>query len=166
MSGEIDEVEARVADEEARLVFSTFCENTAWELGERLVARARVHDAAVVIDIRTLNRTLFHAALPGSAPDNDLWARRKSNVVFHFHRSSFAIELENRRKGRTIGPELGLSLMEYADHGGSFPVRIKDVGVVAAITVSGLKSADDHGLIVGVLEDFLKQGSDEKEGDD
>lgn len=159
MSGEITEVEARVADEEARLVFAAFSENTAWELGERLVARARAHEAAVVINIRSPNRTFFHAALPGSAPDNDVWARRKSNVVFHFHRSSYAIELEHRRKGRTIGPELGLSLMEYADHGGSFPVRIRDTGVIAAITVSGLASADDHGLIVGVLEDFLKQDS-------
>tara|TARA_B100000378_G_scaffold58072_1_gene42950 strand:+ start:430 stop:897 length:468 start_codon:yes stop_codon:yes gene_type:complete len=152
-----NEVEDQVADQEKKLVLARFDETNAWDLGQRLVDRALALDAPVVIDIRTPSRTLFHAALPGSAPDNDMWARRKSNVVFHFHRSSYAIELEHRRKGRTIGPELGLNLTDYADHGGSFPVRIRHVGVVAAITVSGLASKDDHGLIVDVLTDFAKE---------
>ncbi|WP_180897524.1 heme-degrading domain-containing protein [Martelella soudanensis] len=153
-----NELEDQVAGQEKKLVLGRFDETDAWDIGQRLVDRARALDAPVVIDIRTPSRTLFHAALPGSAPDNDMWARRKSNVVFHFHRSSYAIELEHRRKGRTIGPEIGLNLTDYADHGGSFPVRIKHVGVVAAITVSGLASKDDHGLIVDVLTDFLKEG--------
>ena len=152
-----NEVEDQVADQEKKLVLARFDETNAWDLGQRLVDRALALDAPVVIDIRTPSRTLFHAALPGSAPDNDMWARRKSNVVFHFHRSSYAIELEHRRKGRTIGPELGLNLTDYADHGGSFPVRIRHVGVVAAITVSGLASKDDHGLIVDVLTAFVKE---------
>ncbi|MEO2039312.1 heme-degrading domain-containing protein [Martelella sp. FLE1502] len=152
-----NELEDQVAGQEKKLVLARFDETDAWDLGQRLVDRALALDAPVVIDIRTPSRTLFHAALPGSAPDNDMWARRKSNVVFHFHRSSYAIELEHRRKGRTIGPELGLNLTDYADHGGSFPVRIRHVGVVAAITVSGLASKDDHGLIVDVLTEFVKE---------
>ncbi|MCD1632802.1 heme-degrading domain-containing protein [Martelella mediterranea] len=152
-----NELEDQVAGQEKKLVLARFDETDAWDLGQRLVDRALALDAPVVIDIRTPSRTLFHAALPGSAPDNDMWARRKSNVVFHFHRSSYAIELEHRRKGRTIGPELGLNLTDYADHGGSFPVRIRHVGVVAAITVSGLASKDDHGLIVDVLTAFVKE---------
>ncbi|MAU22819.1 MAG: hypothetical protein CMH13_20165 [Martelella sp.] len=152
-----NELEDEVAGQEKKLVLARFDETDAWDIGQRLVDRAQALDAPVVIDIRTPSRTLFHAALPGSAPDNDMWARRKSNVVFHFHRSSYAIELEHRRKGRTIGPELGLNLTDYADHGGSFPVRIHHVGVVAAITVSGLASKDDHGLIVDVLTAFVKE---------
>ena len=153
---EIGENEKEVLDQEQRLVFKTFSESDGWDIGQRLVSRAMADEAPVVINIRTPNRTLFHAALPGSAPDNDLWARRKSNGVFHFHRSSYAIELEHKRKGRTIGPEIGLDIKDFADHGGSFPVRIKDSGVFAAITVSGLASADDHGLIIAVLDDVLK----------
>lgn len=152
-----NELEDEVAGQEKKLVLARFDETDAWDIGQRLVDRALALDAPVVIDIRTPSRTLFHAALPGSAPDNDMWARRKSNVVFHFHRASYAIELEHCRKGRAIGPEIGLNLTDYADHGGSFPVRIRHVGVVAAITVSGLASKDDHGLIVDVLTDFLKE---------
>jgi uncharacterized protein (UPF0303 family) len=62
---------------ETMLVFSRFSEDTAWEIGTALVATARRATAPVVVDIRTPDRTLFHAALPGSAPDNDHWARRK-----------------------------------------------------------------------------------------
>ncbi|MBP1851185.1 heme-degrading domain-containing protein [Rhizobium halophytocola] len=147
--------EKAVAEQESRLVFGRFDETTAYAIGTQLVEAAKAAEAPVVIDIRTPDRTLFHAALPGAAPANDLWARRKSNVVFHFHKSSFAVGLENGRKGRTIGPDIGLDLALYADHGGSFPVRVKGVGVVAAITVSGLASAEDHAMIVAVLEKAL-----------
>lgn len=167
---ELSEIELKVADQEANLVFASFSEDDAWEVGQRLVARANSHDAPVVIDIRTPDRTLFHAGLVGSAPANDLWALRKSNVVFHFHRASYAVELEHKRKGRAIGPEIGLDLMDFADHGGSFPVRVKGTGVVAAITVSGLASADDHGMIIGVLTEFLNEAetvpSDESKPDE
>lgn len=149
------DLERKVAAEEARLVFDGFDEAAAFEIGCRLVDAARRAKAPVVIDIRTPDRTLFHAALAGAAPANDLWARRKSNVVFHFHRSSYAVGLENARKDRSLGPGIGLDPIDYADHGGSFPVRVRGVGVVAAITVSGLASAEDHAMIVAVLESML-----------
>ncbi|TPW31484.1 heme-degrading domain-containing protein [Martelella alba] len=144
--------EAEVAAQEERLTFSEFTEMTAFEVGCHLVEKARAENAPVVIDIRTPDRTLFHAALPGASPANDIWAMRKSNVVFHFHRASMAIQLMHARKGTVIGPEIGLDPMDYADHGGSFPVRVAGAGVIAAITVSGLASAEDHGMIVSVLE--------------
>ncbi len=43
----------------------------------------------------------------------------------------------------------------YAAHGGSFPIRIRDVGVVGAVTVSGLPQAADHALVVEALRTFL-----------
>ena len=147
--------EVELAEEEGRLVFGRFDETTAFEIGCALVARARAEGAPVVIDIRTPDRTLFHAALPGASPSNDLWARRKSNTVFHFHRCSLSVGLENARKNRAFGPEIGIDPRDFADHGGSFPVRVTGAGVVAAITVSGLASADDHAMITAVLEAHL-----------
>jgi len=43
----------------------------------------------------------------------------------------------------------------YAVTGGSFPVRVKDVGVVAAVTASGLTSHEDHAFVVTGIEEFL-----------
>ena len=148
-----------LAAQERALVFPTFDEDAALEIGVQLVTAARREDAPVVIDIRTPDRVLFHAALPGSTPDNDHWARRKSNVTLRYHRASMRVGEAMRAKGQVVGPDLGLDPLDFANHGGSFPVRIKDSVVVAAITVSGLASIDDHNMIVAVLEAYLGIGS-------
>lgn len=141
--------------QERALVFSTFNEDTALEIGDRLVQAARRDQAPVVINIRTHDRVLFHAALTGSSPDNDHWARRKSNVTLRLHKSSMRVGESYRMKGRVLGPEFGLDPLDYACHGGSFPVRVAGMGVIAAITVSGLASEEDHAMIVRVLEAYL-----------
>jgi uncharacterized protein (UPF0303 family) len=147
-----------IEKQETSLVFKAFDELAALDLGQRLVALALSQRAPVVIDIRTPDRTLFHAALPGASPDNDHWARRKSNVTLRFHKASLRVGETNRLRDRGVTPDLGLDPLDYADHGGSFPVRVAGTGVVAAITVSGLKSQEDHDLIVAVLEDLLGKG--------
>ena len=144
-----------LAAQERALVFPAFDENAALDIGARLVTFARHKAAPVVIDIRTPDRVLFHAALPGSTPDNDHWARRKSNVTLRYHRASMRVGETMRGKGQVVGPDLGLDPLDFASHGGSFPVRIKDSVVVAAITVSGLASIDDHNMIVAVLSEYL-----------
>nr|WP_210388055.1 heme-degrading domain-containing protein [Ciceribacter sp. L1K22] len=141
-----------LAEQETRLVFPAFDETVALAVGLELVDIAKAEKAPVVINIRTPNRTLFHAAMPGSAPDNDVWARRKSNVTLRLHKASMWVGENNRLKGRTLGPDHGFDPMDYADHGGSFPIRVKGTGVVAAVTVSGLPSADDHAMIIKALE--------------
>ena len=39
----------------------------------------------------------------------------------------------------------------------SFPIIIKDVGVVGTITVSGLAQADDHALVIDAISAFLSE---------
>ncbi|AOG10819.1 heme-degrading domain-containing protein [Agrobacterium sp. RAC06] len=144
--------------QESLLVFKSFDERVALDVGQRIVDLALSQKAPVVIDIRTPDRTLFHAALPGASPDNDHWARRKSNVTLRMHKASLRVGELNRARGRIVSAEIGLDPMDYADHGGSFPVRVEGTGVVAAITVSGLKSEEDHAMIVTVLEAYLGTG--------
>lgn len=146
----------QIMAEEKKLVFRAFDEGTALEVGMALVSLARMQGAPVVINIRTSDRTLFHAALPGAAPDNDEWARRKSNTTLRYHKSSYAVGEAMRQKGRVPGPDVGIDPLHYSAHGGSFPVRVKGTGVVAAITVSGLAQAEDHAMIVKVLEGQLE----------
>ncbi|MDZ7904975.1 MAG: heme-binding protein [Cypionkella sp.] len=95
---------AQVAAETEALIFPSFDEGDAWALGRALVDMAQ-HDAlGVVINIRTPNRTLFHAALHGAAPLNDLWAQRKSNTALLFGKSSLEVGCSNREKGQTPPP--------------------------------------------------------------
>ncbi|SMC60497.1 heme-degrading domain-containing protein [Rhizobium sp. RU36D] len=144
-----------LAEQESRLVFPAFDETVALAVGLKLVDIARRDNAPVIINIRTPDRVLFHAAMPGSSPDNDHWARRKSNVTLRFHKASMRIGEALRLKGREPSPDIGLDPLDYASHGGSFPARVAGTGVVAAITVSGLASREDHDMIVAAIEDYL-----------
>jgi uncharacterized protein (UPF0303 family) len=109
----------------------------------------------VVIDIRTSERTLFHAALPGSAPLNALWARRKSNTALKFQEASLLVGTRNREKGETLERH-GLSAADHADSGGAVPIRVRGVGTIAVATVSGLPQLDDHKLVVRGLKALMK----------
>ncbi|HMS96198.1 MAG TPA: heme-degrading domain-containing protein [Tabrizicola sp.] len=129
------------------LVLDGFDEAIAFRLGEILIGLSAGPRLPVVIDIRTANRTLFHVALPGSTPLNDLWAQRKSNVALVFHEASLAVGTRNRAKGQTLADQ-GLSEATHADHGGAVPIRVRGTGVVAVATVSGLPQVDDHKLVV------------------
>ena len=139
-----------VADIEAEfagLEFSSFDERTALRLGQILVDLTLAGELPVVIDIRTSDRTLFHAGLPGSAPLNDLWARRKSNSALMFQLPSLLIGRRNAAKGETLDRH-GLPSQDYAEAGGAVPIRVQGVGVVAVATVSGLPQVEDHKLVV------------------
>ena len=147
---EISEIEA----EFAALELAKFDETLALRLGEVLIDLALAEDLPVVINIRTADRTLFHAALPGSAPLNDLWARRKSNTALLFLLPSLLVGRRNKAKGETLGRH-GLDPADYADNGGAVPVRVKGLGVVAVATVSGLPQVEDHKLVVRGLKALM-----------
>jgi uncharacterized protein (UPF0303 family) len=147
---EIAELEA----EAAGLVLSGFDETVALRLGHILVDLALADDMPVVIDIRTADRTLFHAALPGAAPLNDLWALRKSNTALKFQLPSLLIGQRNKAKGETLDRH-GLPPADYADSGGAVPIRVKGTGMVAVATVSGLPQVEDHKLVVRGIKALL-----------
>jgi uncharacterized protein (UPF0303 family) len=140
--------------EERRLVLPRFSESDALALGEILMRMARTDSLPVVIDIRTADRTLFHAAMPGSAPLNDLWARRKSNTALLFQTASLLVGTRNRAKNEPLARH-GIDPADYADNGGAVPIRVTGAGVVAVVTVSGLPQVEDHKLVIRALETLL-----------
>jgi uncharacterized protein (UPF0303 family) len=141
----------RIAFQERELVFPRLDAQIAWELGSKLRGLAQERSLPVVIDIRRFGQPLFYAAMDGTTPDNVDWVRRKSNVVARFHRSSYAVGLKEKSKGESICESQGLSLADYATHGGSFPLTVAGAGVVGSITVSGLPMRADHELVIEAL---------------
>jgi len=145
----VEEDIARVAEQEKRLVFGRFDETTARDLADTIRELAQAAGAALVIDVRFWSRQLYFCAMPGTSPDNSDWVRRKSNCVRRFERASYAIGLRQQlRRGGGFGPDDNVDLSDIAAHGGSFPIRIDGVGVIGAITVSGVPSRQDHALVV------------------
>ncbi|HEX2997991.1 MAG TPA: heme-degrading domain-containing protein [Anaerolineales bacterium] len=145
----------QLLQQESELQFASFNENTAWEIGCRLVERAQQDGLPVVIDIMRGTHQLFHAALPGSAPDNDEWAKRKSRAVIRFGHSSFYMGELLKSRNQTIDKNYLIPESEFAPHGGSFPVIVKGTGVVGTITVSGLPSEEDHKLVTDGIRNYL-----------
>jgi len=138
--------------QEEELQFTSFTNDDAWALGNLLVAGARERGLAVTVDISRGEQRLFHFALPGTAADNDEWIERKNRVVRRFGHSSYYMGVS---EGEAFASNYLLDEREYAAHGGAFPARVRDVGVVGTVTVSGLPQEEDHRFVVAVLRDFL-----------
>ena len=137
--------------QEAELVFDCFDEAAAFALGTAIRERALKEGLPIVVDIRTFDRPLFCAAMSGSNASNPDWARRKTNVVKRFLKSTYRMVLEQQRPDRTFKPGEGLDIADYVLAGGGFPIAVKGAGVIGVIAVSGLPERDDHGVVVDAL---------------
>jgi uncharacterized protein (UPF0303 family) len=140
-----------IARQERELVLPRLDADTAWDLGSRLRALAHERQLPVVIDIRRFGQPLFYTAMDGTTPDNVEWVRRKNNIVARFHRSSYVVGIKEKIKGETICESQGLSLSDYATHGGAFPLSVSGAGMVGSVTVSGLPMRADHELVIEAL---------------
>jgi uncharacterized protein (UPF0303 family) len=141
--------------EEERLVFVSFDHQTAWGLGSAMRARALAEHLPIVISIRRNGQRLFHAALPGSAADNDFWIDRKSAVVDRYGHSSYYIGCKHRAGGGDFDIDARLDRDRFAAHGGAFPLLIRGTGPIGVIAVSGLPQVEDHRFVVTEIDRFL-----------
>ncbi|WP_033328893.1 heme-degrading domain-containing protein [Streptomyces yerevanensis] len=146
---------AELEAQERRLTLPHFTYDDAWALGTLLVDLARERGAPVAIDITRSGQQLFHAALPGSTPDNDAWIARKRRVVERYAASSLLIGTRFRAKGTTFEADSRLDPDVYAAHGGAFPITVEGAGVIGTVVVSGLPQLEDHALVVEALERFI-----------
>lgn len=137
---------AALEKQERELILDRFDELDAYALGESIRSAALQRNAPVTIEIRTATRCLYFAALPGSAPDNQKWGYLKAETVFQRHQSSMLAGLQLEAEGRSQYPDAILPPDEYVLHGGAFPIRVKGVGLIAAVGISGLPSIEDHEL--------------------
>ena len=155
MTDDFRDLIARLEEQEQRLLFPRFDNADAWALGCLLVDLATGRDLPVAVDIRRGAQQLFHAALPGSTADNDVWIDRKVRVVERFGASSYLVGRRLAAKGHQLDAGMGVDPARFAAHGGAFPVRVPHVGVVGVVTVSGLPQAEDHALVVEAVDAFL-----------
>ncbi|WP_374382764.1 heme-degrading domain-containing protein [Dongia sp.] len=147
---------AELLEQEKRLVFTEFGNETALALGLLMVEMAREKSLPVVIDITRSGQQLFHVAMPGSSADNDEWIKRKIATVMRFGHSSYYMGRSCLAKGVVFTERYYLDPMRYAPQGGGFPIIIVGTGHVGTVTVSGLPQAEDHALVVAALSKFLE----------
>jgi uncharacterized protein (UPF0303 family) len=145
-------------EQEQRLQFASFSHETALDLGAAMVSQARERNLTVVVDIRFGEQQLFHASLPGTSADNDEWVERKARVVRRFGHSTRYLEAFCNSIGVPFAEEYLLDPTTHSPSGGSFPLLVRQAGMVGTISVSGLPTGDeDHDFVVDLLTAFLAQ---------
>jgi uncharacterized protein (UPF0303 family) len=137
--------------QEAALVFPSFTEADAFAIGSRIRDIALARNQGVFIDIRLWDRVLFTHAMAGTSSDNEDWVRRKVNVVRRFQCASYRKGLELKRDGKVLDAAVGCNPIDYAPHGGGFPIRLKGGPIIGCITVSNLPQREDHKLAVEAI---------------
>ncbi len=143
-----------IRKQETDLTFDSFDTEAAWQIGQSLRKRAISINGNVTIDITVGGLQLFHSAVGNPSPNNDNWIRRKRNTAMTFWQSSALVTQEMKASGRTL-LDHGYTENDLALSGGSFPIRIKNLGVVGTVTISGLHNDMDHPLIVDALSEYL-----------
>ncbi|KAI8640241.1 hypothetical protein BD408DRAFT_470372 [Parasitella parasitica] len=157
MSDSIKDLVKTIISQEESCQFTSFTSEDALSLGLALLENVKPFKKSVVIDITLNGHQLFHYAMNGTSKDNDEWVRRKNNTVNRFGHSSFYVGRYIASQGKSIEEKYFVSEKDYATHGGAFPLKIKNVGVVGTITVSGLAQEDDHNLVVKTVEEYISK---------
>ena len=142
--------------QENKLVLPAFNSKAAWEIGTLIIERARRESKAIAVSITIARQNIFHYAFDGLGPDADNWIRRKSNVVYEYHRSSLLIGTKLAAENSSLEAH-GRNPADFMVNGGSFPIRVIGAGVIGAITVTGLPHLEDHDYVTAALAEYLAQ---------
>jgi uncharacterized protein (UPF0303 family) len=150
-----DELLRVLEEEEKTLVFDTFTNEMALQLGLLIINKCKKDSKFVIADITRNGQQLFHYAMTGTCVDYDQWIVKKNNFVYRCGVSSLHCGTLMKRRGTTVEQEYLASSLEYSGNGGAFPIIVKDVGCVGAVTVSGLPHVLDHKLVVDCVREYL-----------
>ncbi|MEH6452061.1 MAG: heme-degrading domain-containing protein [Psychromonas sp.] len=141
--------------QETDLQFSSFDNKTAWLLGCKLKQLAEQQNANVAIEVYAFNQTLFSYAMPATHLDNHDWIKRKRQTVLRFGHSSYYIGRYNDSKKRVFEQQAHIDPFEYCAHGGAFPIRIKNSGLIGVVIVSGLPQQQDHQMVIEAISSLI-----------
>jgi uncharacterized protein (UPF0303 family) len=142
--------------QEQALQFTSFDNDAALAIGNKIVEMAKADKVAVTVDVTVNRNPLFFHAMAGTSPNNVDWIRRKSNLVNRTGHASFFMHTQAVERGQDFDNLPTFDSKDYAAHGGSFPIVVKGTGQIGTITVSGLAGVDDHAMVVRALKWYLK----------
>lgn len=135
-----------------KITLQKFDNELALEMGMAVVSLAKKRKQHIAIEIARLNYTVFLFIDDTLPADKHNWLRRKANIAKHFEESSLSVKHDLINGNMTLGQTFGLDGKDYIAKGGSIPIMVKDAGMIATITVSGLKDVDDHQIILDALK--------------
>ncbi len=144
-------------EQEQTYLFPAFSREDVWELGCDLVESCKQFDGPLAVEIFVAGVMVFRYYPAGTGAYHEMWLQRKRNTVTLLEKSSMRVAAELAINGQTMEEDLQLSLQEYADCGGGFPLRMKDGCIFGFVGASGLADTLDHAALIGGLDRFFRR---------
>ena len=145
----------QLLNEELILTLPSLNLTEALEIGEIAKSLGVLRNLPIALELRLGDWIVYHASLPGSAPENDWWISRKAKTVMLKHHSTMYERVSAEERGVDWHKENNLLDETHAIHGGGLPLITKNEGFVGVLLISGLPQVEDHLLGVEVLTEFL-----------
>lgn len=84
--------------------------------------------------------------------DKHNWLRRKANISRQFEESSLSVKKDLKDGNMTLEKTFGLDEKRFSGKKAGYTCFIKNGGMIAVITVSGLHDEEDHNIIIEALK--------------
>ncbi|MCI6272697.1 MAG: heme-binding protein [Erysipelotrichaceae bacterium] len=143
--------------EENNLSFEFFNSKIALEIGNYITSKIINNKLDILVDIYAYGKVLYHFSNDNVSPDKENWIVRKRNTVLYFQHSSKYMNIKIGNNQKLLYEKYGLDLKNYCAVAGSFPIYLKNNGLIGAITISGLKPDEDHNLIIEAIKEYMKK---------
>jgi len=141
--------------EEQLLLLPSLDNSDCIEIGQIATELGTSQSLPIAIQVRVGDWIIYHAALPGSTPENDWWIGRKARVVKLKQHSTLYERVLAQEQGIDWHKENNLLDETHAIHGGGIALKTKDQGFLGTLLISGLPHVEDHLFGVKVLTEFL-----------
>lgn len=142
--------------EEKTLQFEKFDNDDALKLGLWYVDYAKKNNFSIGIKIERNRQVIFSYMMNGTCIENEKWYDRKKNVVDRYSHSSKYVKVMYEQNDKNFSNDSLLDKEFYQAEGGSFPLIIKNTGVIGSITICGLSGDEDHDICVKGIKNFLE----------
>jgi uncharacterized protein (UPF0303 family) len=145
----------QLLQEEQVLMLPSLDNSDCIEIGQIATELGTSQSLPIAIQVKLGDWIIYHAALPGSTPENDWWIGRKARVVKLKKHSTLYERVLAQEQGIDWHKENNLLDETHAIHGGGIALKTKDRGFLGTLLISGLPHVEDHLFGVKVLTEFL-----------
>ena len=135
-----------------KIELNSFNNRLGMEMGLAIIDLAKKKNKNIAVQVERLNQIIILYVDENLPADKHDWLKRKANVSKRFEQSSLSVKKDLVNGNMTLKETFALDDKEYLAKGGSIPVFVKNAGMIAIITVSGLHDEEDHKIIIDALK--------------
>ncbi|HFK5581492.1 heme-degrading domain-containing protein [Elizabethkingia anophelis] len=135
-----------------RIELDSFSNRIGFDMGVKIIDLAKNRNQHIAVEVCRLNHTIFLYVDDTLPVDKHNWLRRKANIARQFEESSLSVKNDLKEGNMNLERTFGLDEKDFLAKGGAIPIFVKNGGMIAVVTVSGLHDEEDHNIIIEALK--------------